>query len=84
MDEDIRQQAYEAIVTRIGQLYGKKPEEISEDTRFLEDLGAKSGNVSQMTTYLEDEFDIEVPFMDFRRKATVGEAADFIAELCEE
>lgn len=81
---ELRDQIYEKIVERIGQLYGKKPEEISDDTRFVEDLGAKSGNVSQMTTFLEDEFDIEVPFMEFRRKPTVGEAADFVAGLFDE
>lgn len=81
---ELRDQIYEKIVERIGQLYGKKPEEISDDTRFVEDLGAKSGNVSQMTTFLEDEFDIEVPFMEFRRKPTVGEAADFVASLFDE
>lgn len=62
----------------------KKPEELSENTRFVEDLGARSGNVSQMTNFLEDEFDVEISFMEFRRRATIGMAADYIEELCEE
>ena len=40
--------------------------------------------MSQMTNFLEDEFDVEVPYMEFRRKTTIGEAADFIVELVEE
>ena len=28
-----------------------------------------------------DEFDVEIPFMEFRRKKTLGEAAQFVAEL---
>ena len=40
--------------------------------------------ISQMTTFLEDEFDIEVPYMQFKRNKTVGEAAEFVTELLEE
>ncbi len=80
----VREQVYEKIVERCCALFGKKPEEINENTRFIDDLGAKSGNVSQMTNFLEDEFDIEISFMEFRRRATVGMATDYITELCEE
>lgn len=81
---DTREEAYQKIVDRCCQLFGKNAEELNEDTRFAEDLGAKSGNVSQMTNYLEDEFDVEISFMEFRRRSTIGMAADYIAELCEE
>ena len=81
---DIREEALEKITQRCCQLFGKTPDEITEDTRFIEDLGARSGNVSQMTNFLEDEFDVEISFMEFRRRPTVGMAADYIAELCEE
>ena len=40
--------------------------------------------MSQLTTYLEDELDIEVPFMKFRRCETFGEATDFVCELLDE
>ena len=72
------------IIERCCVLFNKQPEELSEDTNFGTDLGAKSGNVSQMTNFLEDEYDVEVPYMEFRRKQTIGEAADFIIELVEE
>ncbi|MBP1570056.1 MAG: acyl carrier protein [Oscillospiraceae bacterium] len=80
----VREQAVEKIIERCCVLFGKKPEEINEDTRFIEDLGARSGNVSQMTNFLEDEFDVEISFMRFRRCPTIGLAADYIEELCEE
>lgn len=79
-----RDQAYQKIIDRAGVLFNKTPDELNEGTRFIEDLGAKSGNVSQMTTYLEDEFDVEISFMEFKRRPTLGEAADYIAELCDE
>ena len=79
-----REEALQKIIGRCCVLFGKKQDEINENTRFIEDLGAKSGNVSQMTNYLEDEFDVEISFMEFRRRVTIGMAADYIAELCEE
>ncbi len=79
-----REEAVKKIIERCCVLFNKKPSELDENTRFIEDLGAKSGNVSQMTNYLEDEFDVEISFMEFRRRATIGMAADYIEELCEE
>jgi acyl carrier protein len=84
MNVSTRDLAYQKIVERTCVLFGKTPEELSEETRFIEDLGAKSGNVSQMTTFLEDEFDVEISFMEFSRRPTLGMAADYIVELCEE
>ena len=77
---DLREQAVKKIIERACVLFNKKPEELNEATSFIE-LGAKSGNVSQMTTFLEDEFDVEIAFMEFCRKKTVGEAADYVVEL---
>lgn len=79
-----RDKVVNKIIERCCQLYGKKPEELNEDINFALDLKAKSGNVSQMTTFLEDEYDVEIPFMEFRRKTTIGEAADYVIELVEE
>lgn len=82
MDED-RQEVWNALTTRAGQLFGKDASEFEEGTKFA-DLGIKSVQVSQLTTYLEDELDIEVPFMKFRRCETFGEATDFVCELLDE
>ena len=79
-----REYVIKKIIERCCVLFNKQPEELSEKTNFGVDLGAKSGNVSQMTNFLEDEFDVEVPYMEFRRKLTIGEAADFVVELLEE
>ena len=82
MDED-RQEVWNALTTRASQLFGKAASEFEEGTKFA-DLGIKSVQVSQLTTYLEDELDIEVPFMKFRRCETFGEATDFVCELLDE
>lgn len=77
-----KDQIVQKIIERACVLFNKNPQELNEQTRFLEDLGAKSGNVSQMTTFLEDTYDIEIAFMEFRRKKTIAEAAEYIDELC--
>ena len=82
MDED-RQEVFDALCERASQLFGKDPDEFTLDTRF-EDLNIKSVQVSQITTYLEDELDVEVPYMKFRRCATFGEAVDFVVDLLDE
>jgi acyl carrier protein len=79
-----KQQVVEKIVERVCEIFGKQRQDVSEATNFVEDLGAKSGNLTQITTFLEDEFEIEIPFMDFRRKTTIGEAAEFVLSLIEE
>lgn len=79
----LRDNIKEKLIERGAPLFGKQPEEVTEEMRFVEDLNAKSVHYSQITTYLEDEFDVEIPYMTFRRKATIGEAVDYVLELVE-
>ena len=32
---------------------------------------------------MEDEFDVEIPYMTFRRKKTIGEAIEYVYDLVE-
>ena len=78
----LRQDIMDKLVERAAPLFGKKPEELSAATRFAEDLNAKSTQITQITTFLEDEFDTEIPFMNFRRQPTFGEAVTFVLTEC--
>jgi len=78
-----RQEILEKLVERAAPLFGVKREDITDDKKFVEDFNAKSVHYSQITTYLEDEFDIEIPYMTFRRKQTIGEAVDYVLDLLE-
>ncbi len=73
----------EKIIRRAAPIWGVAEESLGADTTF-EEMGAKSAHISQITTYLEDVFDVEVPYMGFRRCKTLGEAARFVAGLLEE
>ena len=78
----LRKEIYEKMVHRAAPLFGMKPEDMTEETRFAEDCNAKSTHISQITTYLEDEFDTEIPFMSFRRQKTIGDAVNYILTEC--
>ena len=73
-----RSNVYEKIVECLTGMLGDKG--YGEGTAFA-DLGMKSVNYSSMINVLEDEFDVEIPFMEFRRKASIGDAADYICQL---
>ena len=77
----IREEALDILVKKAASIFNLDSATLGAQTRFAEDLQAKSVNYIQLSAALEDEFDVEVPFMEFKRKATFGEAADYIAAM---
>jgi acyl carrier protein len=71
------------IIERASGIWGVDPAKLSSETTFAE-MNAKSVHISQITTFLEDAFDIEVPYMNFKRCKTLGEAAQYVAGLLDE
>ena len=55
-------------------------DEIKEDSRFIEDLGADSLDVVELVMALEEEFDIEIPDEDAEGILTVGDALKYIED----
>jgi acyl carrier protein len=53
-------------------------DEIKEDSKFVEDLGADSLDVVELVMALEEEFDIEIPDEDAEKIQTVKDALDYI------
>ena len=78
----IRREVMDKLIERASGVFGVSADKLSELTKFADDLGAKSTQITQITTFLEDEFDTEIPFMDFRRKETFGEAVDYVVVEC--
>lgn len=79
---ELREQIVADIIAKASSIFGR--DDITEETRFIDDLKAKSMHLVQIVTMLEDTYDVEVQYMKFRRYPTVGEAADFVLSLCEE
>ena len=76
-----RKEVIEILAKKAADIYGIDASTLSAETRFEEDLKAKSGDIVMFTVALEDEYDVEVPYMAFRRCKTFGEAADYISEI---
>jgi acyl carrier protein len=54
------------------------PDEVNEESKFVEDLGADSLDVVELVMALEEKFDIEIPDEDAEKIATVSDAIKFI------
>jgi acyl carrier protein len=55
-------------------------DEIKEDSKFIEDLGADSLDVVELVMALEEEFDIEIPDEDAESILTVADALKYIED----
>ena len=56
------------------------PDEVKEESKFVEDLGADSLDVVELVMALEEEFDLEIPDDKAEGISTVGDAIKFIEE----
>jgi len=56
------------------------PDEVKEDSKFVEDLGADSLDVVELVMALEEEFDLEIPDDKAEGISTVADAIKFIEE----
>ncbi|CAA6798760.1 MAG: Acyl carrier protein [uncultured Sulfurovum sp.] len=56
-------------------------DEVKEESKFVEDLGADSLDVVELVMALEEKFDIEIPDEDAEKIATVTDAIKFIENI---
>jgi len=64
----------------VAEQLGVNIDEIKEDSKFVEDLGADSLDVVELVMALEEKFDIEIPDEAAEKIATVADAVKFIEE----
>lgn len=67
--------------TIVAQYCDIKPEEMSDDMRFREDLGFSSLDFMSFLGEHEDNFDIELDENDALKILTIGEALDLLEKL---
>ncbi|MBW6488053.1 acyl carrier protein [Sulfurimonas sp.] len=53
-------------------------DEVKEDSKFVEDLGADSLDVVELVMALEEKFDIEIPDDEAEKIRTVKDVVDYI------
>lgn len=68
------------VKTIIAEQLGVKPEEVTPQASFVDDLGADSLDTVELVMALEEEFGIEIPDEDAEKMTTVGEAIKYIEE----
>lgn len=59
---------------------GVKPEQITPEAKFIEDLGADSLDTVELVMGLEEEFGNEIPDEEAEKLVTVGDVISFIEE----
>ena len=75
--EDIFERVKKVVVKELG----VKPEEVVESADFIEDLGADSLDVVELTMAFEDEFSIDIPDDKVDSCRTVKGAVSCITEI---
>lgn len=58
-------------------------DDITPESNFKDDLGATSIVIANLMNEIEDEYDVTVPYMQFRRCLTIQDAAEFVKTLVE-
>ena len=58
-------------------------ENVTADSRFMEDLGFTSFDFMSMLGELEDEFDVEIDQQEVTNVRTVGEAVAYLESISE-
>ncbi len=75
-EEDVRKIVIEKL--------GVKPEEVVDEARFIDDLGADSLDTVELIMALEEKFEVEVPDEDAETLTTVGKAIEYIQKKASE
>jgi acyl carrier protein len=57
---------------------GVKEEEVSENSSFVDDLGADSLDTVELVMALEEEFECEIPDEEAEKITTVQQAIDYV------
>ena len=74
--EEIFNKVKEIIVEQLGVV----EDSVTEESSFIEDLGADSLDIVELIMAIEEEFDIEIPDTDAEKVVTVGDVVEYIKD----
>ena len=75
-EKPIDQRVKDIIVEQLG----VKPDQVTPEAKFIEDLGADSLDTVELIMALEEEFGIEVPDEQAEKLLNVGDVIKYIEE----
>lgn len=73
---DIEARVKEIVIEQLG----ANPEEVTNESSFVDDLGADSLDTVELVMALEEAFECEIPDEEAEKISTVQEAIDYIKE----
>jgi acyl carrier protein len=76
-EKTIEQRVKDIIVEQLS----VKPDQVTTEAKFIEDLGADSLDTVELVMALEEEFDAEIPDEEAEKLQTVGEVVKYIEEI---
>ena len=62
----------------VAEQLGVKPEEVTPEAKFIDDLGADSLDTVELVMALEEEFGLEIPDEEAEKLVTVGDTIKYI------
>ena len=68
----------EKVKSIIAEQLGVKPDEVTTEASFIDDLGADSLDTVELVMAFEEKFDIEIPDEDAEKMRSVGEAVEYL------
>ena len=74
----------ERVKRIVAEQLGVKPEEVTKDASFVDDLGADSLDTVELVMALEEEFETEIPDEDAEKITTIQQAINYITSHQEE
>ncbi|NOS70439.1 MAG: acyl carrier protein [Verrucomicrobia bacterium] len=75
-EKSIEQRVKDIIVEQLG----VKPDQVTPEAKFIEDLGADSLDTVELVMALEEEFGIEVPDEQAEKLQTVGDVIKHVED----
>ena len=76
-------EVYQKVKEVIAEVFAVDQEELSLETKFVDDLGAESLDMFTLLMEFEDAFDRRIPDEDAEKLVTIGNAVDYIMGLGE-
>ena len=73
-NDSIEERVKKIIIEQLG----VKPEQVTNEASFVEDLGADSLDTVELVMALEEEFECEIPDEEAEKITTVQQAIDYI------